>query len=209
MNKKLLTSLLCFLLVISTLAGCGVKLSDTSLYVHKDGSIEAAVYEPFDTKVYQEADLVAFLEETVGAYNQAAANVTAVYAKDSKESIPVAIDSVKVESDQAIMNMIYASSEDYIAFNEGDASITELICGKVADQAALGCNLSEFSLVNADGESYSETLSDTANFVVVEGDKKILVEGKIICVSKGVVVEDKKTVTITPEAGRCLIVFSK
>lgn len=208
MNKKLLAGLLCSLLVI-TMAGCGVKLTDTSLYIHRDGSIEAAVYEAFDEKAYQLEELKAFMEEAVSSYNQNTAGITAAYKKDHKEGLPVTIDSINLESEDAVLKMTYASSDDYLAFNEGDDSILNLLTAQVGEQEAYGCNLSEFSLVNAEGESYEEELKEDASFVIVEGDKKILVEGKILCVSKGVVVTEKNTAEVTPEAGRCLIVFSK
>lgn len=213
MNKKLLTSLLCFLLVITAFTGCGVKLTDTSIYVHKDGSLEAAVYEAFDSAAYDEAELTAFLEETVIAYNQVNGAAAAAYAKDAKkeakDGIPVAIDAVKVKNGVAILEMTYASCEDYMAFNVGDDSVTTLISGAVSEQKELGCDLNAFTLVDTNGESYGEALDEDARFVVVEGNQKILVEGKIVCVSKGVSVEDKKTAVVTPEAGRSVIVFSK
>ena len=213
MKKRILAGLMLSASACLLLAGCGEKsLTDTSVLIHKDGSVTAAIYEEFDTSVYSSEELEAFISEAVCAYNLDTCGVAESHNDDSESALSIVIDSIEYQDGKAVLNMVYASCADYIAFNsEADQSLVQLASGTVAGAKEAGLDLAGLSLKSADG---TETISgadlkDDAYIVFAEGSKTIVTEGKITYTSDDVTVNSEDTAVITEQGNVSCIVFKK
>lgn len=211
MKPKFVRWIVCVMLASVLLSGCGQKheLDSTSVYIRKDGSAASAVYEPFDTKVYSKDELQVFIEDAVSAYNQKNAGTAAAYMDDTEEPLSVAIRSLEIEGDDAVLKMEYSSCEDYIQFNESEGSIVQLASGTAAGAAEAGIDMSSFELLNAEGtEKISGSDVDGGYHVVfVEGTAAIVVEGSIQYATSDVKIEDKDTAQVDSDGTLSCIVF--
>jgi len=199
------------------LAGCSsVKFNptETSIFVKKDGTVVSADIEEFnnsqfDTPRYYESELTAFIEEAVLAYNTETANKAFTRADqldNSKETLPVAIQQIKVEENMATLILDYAKASDYLAFNEDVQMFEELIIGHVSDGVSSGLDFA--GMKNADGSDADvEKLksNDKYSLVSVTGAGVVKVEGKVVYMSSGVTLKDENTVVTTE--GTSYIIF--
>ena len=211
MKLKFVKGLTCLMLASAFLSGCGQsgELDTTSIYIRKDGSVSSAVYEAFDTKNYSQEELQEFVEDNVSAYNQSEAGVAAAYTKDTEEALSVAVKSLEVEANEAVLKMEYASCEDYLQFNESEGSILQLASGTVAGAEKAGIDLGQFELLNPEGsEKISGSDVDEAYYVIfVEGTTTIQVEGSIQYATADVKVEDKDTAQVSSADSLSCIIF--
>lgn len=210
MKLKFVKGLTCLMLFSVMLGGCGQegKLDETSVYIRKDGSVSSAVYEPFDTKVYDKEELQKFVEDAVKAYNQSQSGTAEAYADDTDESLVVAIDSLEVEDDNAVLRMEYASCNDYLQFNESEGSMVQLASGTVSGAADSGINLSQFTLLDMEGAKVdSEEIDGDYYMVFAEGNSTIVVDGTIQYTTSDVQIKDDDTALVSSSGGLSCIVF--
>lgn len=211
MKRKFVRGLTCMVFALALLGGCGRirDLDETSVYIRKDGSVSSAVYEPFDTDIYKEEDLQRFVEDAVSAYNQSTVGSAKAYTKDSDESLLVAIDSLEVKGDDAVLKLEYASCEDYLKFNEAEGSILQLASGTVAGAGEAGIDMSRMELLNAEGTDKisGNDIDEAYHVVFVEGTASLAVEGSVQYVSADVKVEDKDMVQVDSKGTLSCIVF--
>ncbi|MDY2628181.1 MAG: hypothetical protein SOW08_07690 [Lachnospiraceae bacterium] len=211
MKLRFVKGIACVMLVSALLGGCGQKgeLDTTSVYIRKDGSVASAVYEPFDKKVYSEDELQVFIEDAVSAYNQKNAGTAAAYIDDTEEPLSVAISSLEVKDDTAVLKMEYSSCDDYVRFNESEGTFVQLASGTVAGAGEAGIDMSGFELLNAEGtEKVSGSEVDGGYHVVfAEGTATIVVEGSIQYATSDVKIEDKDTAQIASDGALSCIVF--
>lgn len=192
------------------LAGCGghYSLKDTGILVHKDGSVESAIYEDFDTNQFSIDALKSFAEQEVITYNQAEAGLSYAYADDEElETLENAelsawINEVSEEDGKAILKMSYASGEDYVAFNDAEGNYTVLTCGTVSQASEQGVNLSGFVFHSEKEEDVPATaLRDKWYYVYLQGAGQITVEGRICYLSDGLTMaEDSKSMAVSESA---------
>ena len=188
-----------------TAVGCGsVKFDpqENSIFVKEDRTVASAEFvsidnSEFETPRYDQAEMQAFLEDTVKEYNQETCGQDFAYADDTKESLRVSVEEFSVENNIAKAILHYASAEDYLHFNgtENEGCLKDLIIGSVQNGIDSGLDFS--GMVNADGEEVSpEEIQDDAKYtlVAVTGSTRMVVDGKVRYVSAGVTVEDKNTV---------------
>lgn len=210
MKLKFVKGLTCLMLFSVMLGGCGQdrKLDETSVYIRKDGSVSSAVYEPFDTGIYNKEELQVFVEDAVRAYNQSQSGVAEAYADDTDEALLVAVDSLKVEGDNAVLMMEYASCEDYLQFNESEGSIVQLASGTVSGAANSGIDLSQFELLDMEGAKVSgEEIDGNYHMIFVEGTSTIVVEGTIQYATEDVQLKEDDTASVSSSGGLSCIVF--
>lgn len=204
------------------LSACGsVKFepTETSIFVTKDRQVVSAEIESFDNSAYadspryQEADLQAFVEEAVIAYNETASGLSYAYAADAKDAkvedtLPVAIESLTVQDSVATPILDYETADDYLSFN-GTADtvpVKDLIIGTVKDGVDSGLDFS--GMLNADGTAADVeelTASEKYMLVAVTGSTVMKVEGKVQYMSAGVTLQDENTVVTTEDT--CYIIF--
>ena len=126
------------ILCMAFLAGCGkVKFEpqESGLFINGDGSLSAAELESFDNTPfggeirYDEGELRSFVEDAVRGYNEEKDGRALAYSEELPEKadpLPIMIESLTVEDNQAVLIIHYAACEDYIAFNAADDSVTSL-----------------------------------------------------------------------------------
>ena len=215
MNRlKKAARLLAALLMIAMIAGCSsVKFESTvsSIYVDKNGTIFGADIESFDNSSfaeerYKEADLKAFVEDEVKAYNQEKAGISEAYEPEEKEKndasepLPVSISSLTVEENKAKLILKYANCDDYLAFTKADDTVTGILFATAAQ--ASGADLFPANLVSPKGAAVDTSKyadSDKAFVVSVIGTTQLVVNGKIIGASDSVEIVDDHTVNIDSE----------
>lgn len=96
-----------FSLMLGSLAGCSkFEVSENTVRIAKDGSIQAAVIETLDKNYYNAEELKTMIDEAVADYN------------GSGEEEPVSVESFETEEDKVSLYMDYASAKDYETFNQ-------------------------------------------------------------------------------------------
>lgn len=211
MKLKFVKGLTCLMLLSAVLGGCGQdgKLDETSVYIRKDGSVSSAVYEAFDTKVYSKEELQVFVEDAVKAYNQSQSGAAEAYMDDTEEALSVAIDSLEMEGENAVLNMEYASCEDYLQFNESEGSIVQLASGTVSGAMEAGIDMSQFELLGTKDTEKTNGADVEGDYhvVFVEGTAAVAVEGTIQYVTEDVQIEDDDTAQVSSSGALSCIVF--
>ena len=199
------------------LTGCSghYSLKDTGILVHKDGTVQSAIYEDFDSSQFSIDALKAFAEQEVITYNESAGCLAYAYADDKEletaENAELAawIDEVSESDGKAIVKMSYASGQDYVSFNDAEANYTVLTCGTVAQASEQGVNLSDFIYHSDKEEDVPSTeFKDKWYYVYLQGAGQVTVEGRICYLSDGLTQsEDSKSMAVSDsaEAPVCII----
>ena len=117
------------LLCMTLLAGCtGRKVdlsnvTESTIGVNGDGSVEEVVIESFDKEYYSLSDLTAYVNKQVDAFNQANPQEQPKDKKsDDEEITAVSVHYVETDPDAktAAMALGYLNMDIYDAFNETD-----------------------------------------------------------------------------------------
>ena len=168
-----------------------------SFYFENSGQIEGFQVEEMNDDShndgrYTEEGLLAYVEGKVKAYNVAKGAAEAAY-NDESTVLPVAVKQVKVENSRASIWLIYATAEDYMAFNEDYIRLTQFRTGTISE--ILDEYDGSFTEKDGDPEKREDILEEEdALAVLVEGDARLQFEGKILYISEGVTLIDNKTV---------------
>lgn len=196
MQKKILSRLIIFLLMISTLAGCGQKeevITSSGMSINKDFSITAHLVEDFDLSKYSVDELKAMLVDEIGAY-ATHGNAEAITANE-----PVAQDGT------ILLTMNYQTAQDYSEFNGRTlyiASLSEAVANSKISislkSAKDGSTIDASSIENVD--KYAVVITDEAGWMTTPG--------KIAYYSDGVTIIEKKKANISNDMdGLAYIVF--
>lgn len=181
------------LLAAMLLTGCGnpmKKMDASTIYIKGDGSVESISIETFDKEYYHEEELKAFIEEEVKAQQ----------TERGEESIK--IENFDVEKENAVLNMSYAGTEDYVEF-------TGAVLEKGAYQASV--KVEDIIFIQAkSGEAISEEPSDTEELSYIKiqdpEDIQVLIDGEILYYSEGAEYKDKNLVKI-PAGKESMILY--
>lgn len=183
--------------------GGALNTESSRIYVTGTGGLQTATVETYEQQDYYNADeLKAYLEETALSYNQANGEGA------------VKLESCSMEKGVARMIFQYSSSKDLVNFvsqyedkdNQVDSfSVTTFseISGKAESEGV------EF-LKASDGkkaEKKALTSKSGSHAVVIEGKSPVTIqtEGKLLFVSKNVVIKDQHTVQTSE--GKNYIIF--
>lgn len=208
-------------LVSTLLFGCGDKglrsqvfaPIENSVYVTRDGGISNAIVELYgsDKDNYTEDTLKAWAEEAVIAYNKSKGATESAYSESgSDNNLPVAIEECSLKDGTATLIFRYATAEDMIEFSAAGANLDMNIQGiRVMQLSDAAQYLEDASFIKADGADAAADdvkKQEKAFAAIVEGSTTLQVEGKVLFMSKGVVLVDRRTVSI-PEQGTSIIIF--
>ena len=201
--KRKTAMMLVLSLVCLSFAACGNKdrvdidedaIEETTIGINRDGTVEFASVETFDKSYYNESELKSFAETSVSDYN------TKVGAKEA-----VSIDKVTVKDGKAYVALLFDTMEHFKDYNnDGECKLyswDEVKTKKFVPEEFKG-------VIDSNSVSTQAiSVSDTEKVLVVQGDYRVKVLGKILYYSSGAIVgndeikvtSDHKTIIIYEE----------
>lgn len=172
-------------LFLGTLAltACNAGEGESSVSLLKDGVVKATIVEDFDKSYYDKDELQQMILEEVVSYNRQ-------LGEDA-----VSVDKVSVENGVARVEMTYADSESYAAFNDG-----VFFLGPVSEAQKAGYDLNKVFISSSDqlvtaGMSDILEMSD-AKILITDMKEPVVLDGKAVYVSSNVKT-DKKCKTVS------------
>lgn len=194
------------------MTACGVEYKPTQsgVFVKLDKSLEGAYVEAFDGKEYDIDDLQKMGQKEVQQYNKQNAELDFYSSEQTKEKLPISLDSVKKQGNDVIVRMTYATAEDYTAFNAQEMSLTggdTLYTEKLSD--TIVALEGDFVTVNGEAAAIDEIMThNDYQLVYVNYKANITVEGKIAYISTNVNCNTENNVN-TPAQQKSYIIFKK
>ena len=190
------------LLCMTLLAGCtGRKVdlsnvTESTIGVNGDGSVEEVVIESFDKEYYSLSDLTAYVNKQVDAFNQANPQEQPKDKKsDDEEITAVSVHYVETDPDAktAAMALGYLNMDIYDAFNETDFEFLSMEEAASDERIADIDGLVE---VKSGEETTFKDLSEHKHLHLIYTDISVRIQtnGKIMYYSKNVSLVDDHTV---------------
>lgn len=190
------------LLCMTLLAGCtGRKVglsnvTESTIGVNGDGSVEEVVIESFDKEYYSLSDLTAYVNKQVDAFNQANPQEQPKDKKsDDEEITAVSVHYVETDPDAktAAMALGYLNMDIYDAFNETDFEFLSMEEAASDERIADIDGLVE---VKSGEETTFKDLSEHKHLHLIYTDSSVRIQtnGKIMYYSKNVSLVDDHTV---------------
>ena len=190
------------LLCMTLLAGCtGRKVdlsnvTESTIGVNGDGSVEEVVIESFDKEYYSLSDLTAYVNKQVDAFNQANPQEQPKDKKsDDEEITAVSVHYVETDPDAktAAMALGYLNMDIYDAFNETDFEFLSMEEAASDERIADIDGLVE---VKSGEETTFKDLSEHKHLhlIYTHSSVRIQTNGKIMYYSKNVSLVDDHTV---------------
>ena len=190
------------LLCMTLLAGCtGRKVdlsnvTESTIGVNGDGSVEEVVIESFDKEYYSLSDLTAYVNKQVDAFNQANPQEQPKDKKsDDEEITAVSVHYVETDPDAktAAMALGYLNMDIYDAFNETDFEFLSMEEAASDERIADIDGLVE---VKSGEETTFKDLSAHKHLHLIYTDSSVRIQtnGKIMYYSKNVSLVDDHTV---------------
>ncbi len=120
-QPRRLLRLLLLLLLLLFAAGCasGAEAEAGSIEFRKDRSLTVHTVEPFDQKWYSESELKKQIQDAVRSYDAAGKRVS--------------VRKFDVHGKKAYLTMYYASSQDFMDFNDGNLLYYGTVDGALED----------------------------------------------------------------------------
>ena len=185
--KKFLSFALAMVLCVGILSGCGTNYNaeESTVYVQKNGKIVSTDVEEFDTSVYDEAALKAYIDDAIDSYTS------------ENGSGRVKLQSLNIEDNKATLIIEYASADDYTNFNG-----IQLFTGTIAEALASGYTFDGDFASISDGKAAACDASEFKNqdgfkVCIIRANTNLNVPGDIKYASvENVSLVDKKTAAI-------------
>lgn len=185
--KKFLSFALAMVLCVGILSGCGTNYNaeESTVYVQKNGKIVSTDVEEFDTSVYDEAALKAYIDDAIDSYTS------------ENGSGRVKLQSLNIEDNKATLIIEYASADDYTNFNG-----IQLFTGTIAEALAAGYTFDGDFASISDGKAAACDANEFKNqdgfkVCIIRANTNLNVPGDIKYASvENVSLVDKKTVAI-------------
>ncbi len=188
--------------------------TQSGLYIKQSGIVYSADIESFEASYYSVSELESgTLKPAITAFNKETAGISGYKSGDSKSEMPVTLESLEVEDGVLTMYLRYASLETYLNFcRETDSACSSWQVAQFSPIADLSANGMSFSGTFVDvstGETVEQSVLEAlteAYVIAVDFGTNITVEGDLLYVTSGVVVQDSHTVTTT-DSGTQFIIF--
>lgn len=156
------------------------KLSDNTILVFEDGTVECAVIEEFKKDYYSEEGLRSFVEKNIGNY-------TKMNGEDT-----ITLEQLTVENQSAKMILTYKTAMDYTAFNENEIVV-------LSQEEALKDERIPVKMKDDDGDEIlkKDALKDEdAKAVIInEPGYNVIVDGKVKSYFNGSMINSKTVQT--------------
>lgn len=175
-----------------------VEITDETLYLRSDGTVQSAYLEDFDKDYYQEGELRTFLQEMVDRYNE-------------RSGEAVSFTELTVSGGKASAILTYDTLDSYAAFNRnpGEAEETKRVEALAEEDVAARYGSTVFARA---GKSETQTGSELFNAkkqqaVVVNGPIQVKIPSDILYYSNGTLL-DTQTLQI-PQDTEAVIIYKK
>ena len=187
MNKKLIAILLTMLMF--TLSACRIfdEVKTSTIYVDKKGKVTSTTVASLPSEQYDEKELKASIDEALSAYN------------GGEEQDKITLKRFKVKKEQATLRLVYASGDDYEAFNE-----RILFVGTVAEAKVAGYDFEgEFQDASKSPVKGADILKNATDEKVIITNEPVQIETNkdIIYTSTNATILDKRLAEVEAEAG--------
>ena len=187
MSKKLIAILLTLLMF--SLSACGIfeEVKTSTISVDKKGKVTSVTVASLPKDQYDEDELKASIDEAVLAYNT------------GEENDKITLKKFKVKKEQATLKLIYASGDDYEAFNE-----RILFVGTVAEAKVAGFDFDgEFLNASKATIKGSDIIKDASDEKVIITNEPVQIQTNkdILYTSANATIVDKRLAQVEAEAG--------
>lgn len=200
------------LLCMVVLAGCSEKrvdlskVTESTIGVNADGSIDEAVIEPFEAAYYSLDELKAYIDEEIADFNKAHPQEQQEKKADEPDVTAVTVQSVSLEEEAkaARMELLYLTDDLYNSFNGTNIQFLSMEEAANTEQIA---GITDFVSVKKDEKAAFADFSDSSKLHVVCTDTpmRIQTSGKILYYSEVASLIDDCTVQTGEELS--VIVF--
>ncbi len=200
------------ILCMAVLAGCSgkvdlSKVTESTIGINGDGSIDEVVIESFEQSYYSLEELQAYVEEEVAEFNRAHPQEQPKDQKaDDEEITAMTVLSVEVDEEEktARLALSYRTDDLYNAFNASAIHFYSM------DEASAEASIAEVKNLSSAKEGKTADFSEIAgskklHVVCTDGPARLKMSGRILYYSKEASLIDDHTVQ-TPE-GFSVIVF--
>lgn len=182
-HKLAKSAVLLLILGTLSLSACVGSKEESSISLLEDGAVKATIVEDFDKSYYDKDELQQMVLEEVVSYN-----------RSFGEGV-ISVDKVSVEDGIARVEMTYADSTAYAAFNGG-----AFFLGSVTDAQEAGYDLNKV-FVSATDQLVTAGMTDIlemrdARILITDMKDPVVLDGKAVYVS-GNVKTDKKCKTVS------------
>lgn len=165
------------------LTACNTGEGISSVSMLKDGTVKSAIVEDFDKSYYDKDELQQMILEEAASYNRSAGEKA------------ISVDKVSVENGVARVEITYADSEAYAAFNDG-----VFFVGSALEAKKEGYDLNKV-FVSADDELITAGITDIleisdAKVLITDMKDQLTLDGKALYISSNVKT-DKKCKTVS------------
>ncbi len=196
-------------------------VTESSLFVRRDGSITSADVEDFNEDYYDADEFEeSYLEPAVLSYNEKQ-GYSYTRASETEETLPVAIDSVTNEDGVLTLQLDYKDASEYLAFNkeinEYYSSWDTFVVCAYEDLADYGISM-DTSFIDTDGNAVdTNTVNTTSGLyacVINFGGAmptgfsgKIQFEGEVVYTTEGIYIQSENAVHLYDSDGLQYILF--
>lgn len=187
MNRKTIAILLAILALILSACGALSKAKTSTIYVDKKGKVTSVTIASLPADKYNEEELKASIDEEILAYN------------GDEEKAKIKLNEFKVKKEQAILQITYATSDDYEAFNS-----RVLFTGTVAEAQAAGFDFAgEFLDTSKTAIKGSTIVKDIfeENVIITNEPVQVQTYKDIMYTSANATIVDKRIAQVESEAG--------
>ena len=194
-------------------------ISDTSVFVRRNGTVLAANVEDFSADYYDVSEFTAeWLEPEVKKYNYSTCGVEEAYAKNTTTALGAAINSLTLSGSSLVLQMDFATTADYLAFNKQVdvyfANWKTFTVVTIADHDIEGLTLLDsegnevsYSSIKEADSTLHMAIVDFGGPVPTGFTGKFVFEGAVKYVSSGISITDENAVRLYESDGLQYIIF--
>ncbi|MCI8402659.1 MAG: hypothetical protein HFI38_11335 [Lachnospiraceae bacterium] len=207
-NGVLLLLCLAFLALTGCDSGREFDPENNNMYVSSEGKLSTSFEVAVDQSYFSEADMLGFCENEVKEYNRSKGASATAYQEEAaeEETLPVAIASFTY-GQTARLVLDYGTTEDYIAFNERDEARAASVMFASAKNTTGLPDMTFVSVSDGSRVAAASIIGDgKLKILMVEGEQKVQVQGKLVYYSENVTVTGEDT-AVTGQEGYSYLVF--
>ncbi len=205
MKKRLALIFSAICLCAAFFTGCGkavstVEITETSLYISKDGKVTAYILEAFEQDYYSVSELRSMIEEEIDAY------YLELGYSGQENSLVKLVDITELPEKQSILlKMEFATSKEYEGFND-----STFFYGTVQEAYAGGYQL---NVTLKDVSNSQKTISEKEikemkdnHILLIEDNIKVYLPQKILYASQDAqVIKTKEAMPNHTEGYSCIL----
>lgn len=179
--------LLVGILLLGLLTACGQndEIQSTNLKIGKEGTVTSTIVEDFDKDYYTVEGLEAMIQEEISAYNAGKADAISLISVEVQDNM----------ENKIIVNMKFASAEDYANFNKED-----FFYGTVSQAIEAGYEIPQklYSASDMTKTIRKEEINAMSgkHILIIAESTKVLLPQKAVYISEGVDLINHKEINV-------------